>query len=152
MTELPPRSTAATVGMIILGVLFLLPGACGTLFFGGTLADWIANGFTLRRGDIDLGPAVAGLSAVSLVSSIFLFSFVVRHMRWPGAPKLSLILAIIAALVSVLAGLVLFGRMVDGTEMSILILMVLAGLLFGAGVPLQFWLKNRAGQKNQETP
>lgn len=143
MTDTTPMSGGLKATLIILGILFLLPGACGTLFFGAMLADWVANGFSISRGDLDLGPGVAGIGATSLVGSVIVLGIILRYSRWSAAPTLSLVLAIIAAATSVLAVAMLADRTGSSEDMTFLLASGLAGLVFGALPPYLFWSKNK---------
>lgn len=143
MTDATPLTTGAKIALIVFGILFLLPGACGTLFFGASLAEWAASGFQLRRGELDLAPGIVGISATSLVGSVMAVGVILRISRWSSAPVLSLVLAIIAAFVTVFGTLMLAGRIGGTEDATVLAVSALGGLLLGALPPFLFWRQKR---------
>ncbi len=139
------RSTGAKVLLISLGILFLLPGACGGLFFGAMLADWLGNAFTFRSGGLNLGPGITGMSAVSLMASIFLLGVLFRRSKWSHGPAVSLWLAILAVLVVFAAYVMLAPTILEeDTESRFYLLAAsLAGLGLVALPAYLYWRGNR---------
>ena len=144
--EIPQgRSTGAKVLLIILGILFLLPGACGGLFFGAMLADWLGNAFTFRSGDLNLGPGITGMGAASLIGSIFLLGVLFRLSKWSHGPAVSLWLAILAVAIVLVNYLMLAPTISEGDTEGTFYLFAasLAALALVALPAFLLWRGNR---------
>jgi len=139
------RSTAAKVLLIVLGIIFLLPGACGGVFFIGNMVDWLSNNFSFSSGEMNLGSLVLAIASISLLGSILLIGLVLRFSRWQAAPTLSLVLAVLATIVVLLTHLM--GATTinsgDSEELGILFLLSALGLGVVALPPFLFWRKAR---------
>jgi hypothetical protein len=142
-----PRSfgTGAKFALIVLGIILLLPGACGMAFFTGMFVEWLSDGFRFASGDLNLGPAVVIISSASLIGSILLLTILIFATRWPTGRKLCLPLAIIAAIVVVVGYAMMIGTIDDSNseELFMLHLACVGGLVFGFLPPFLVWRRSR---------
>ena len=136
----PPPSKAPVVIRIILGVLFLLPGACGGVFLGGTFVEWAENNFHNRSWSFAALFIIP--SAGSILLSVLLVGILLRFARWKNAPIASLVLSIVSVLIILLAHRMMLDTFVEGdTESAGLMLIVSVACFAAASVPpfLHWW-------------
>jgi hypothetical protein len=97
----PPNSAYVAI-RIILGIIFLLPGACGSLFFGAAVVEWVGNSFAFNSGAENFTPVAAFIGAGSIMLSVVLIGILLRFAVWRHAPMASLVMAIGSAILIVL--------------------------------------------------
>ena len=135
------RSGIVVALQIVLGILFLLPGACGGLYYFVGVSAWIDMGFQFPSGDFSGLFVVFG--ALSALLSIVALGVLMRFVRWSWAPQASLVLSLIAA--AVVAGyVVMFGiEPATGLEHLAFAAIVIIALLIAAVPPFQHWWSRR---------
>lgn len=99
------RSGIVIALQIVLGILFLLPGACGGLFYFSALVQLVAR--WLRSGDASYADGFLLLATPSMLLSIILLGILMRLISWTEAPTVSLALSITATIVVVSASVML---------------------------------------------
>ncbi len=138
----------ASAGLIIAGIIVLLPGACGSIFLGEYLYYWISNAFDLQLSHYSFSRDVIRISLASLFGSIILLGLMMRHSRWQKAPAVSLGLSILAGIL-VLIGFATMSQFIilstfeadHGSALTKLAL-TFAGILLVVGIPpLLHWRK-----------
>lgn len=138
----PEYLTGMKVFLVILGIVLLLPGACGGLFMGGMMAQWVEGG-----GDFNdpYAPLVVVVASVSFLGSMFLFGLLLRVSRWPLAPKFSLAAAIASAVCLMVTLLTLVDDFDSSQpdEQAILWTILILGFLLSVVAPIQFWASRR---------
>jgi hypothetical protein len=129
------RGNAGVALRVLLGVVFLLPGACGGLFYAAALLEWISGGFRFRGPDNFTGAFVI-IAAPSILLSTILIGFLLRYAAWRRAPQASLALAIIAAVVILMSLLMLYDEMgINAPDDIIITILVIAGAIGVSVVP-----------------
>ncbi|MGR6468144.1 hypothetical protein [Rhizobium sp. PAMB 3182] len=129
------RGNAGVTLRVLLGVLFLLPGACGGLFYVAALFEWISGGFRFRGPHNFTGVFVI-VAAPSILLSTVLIGLLLRYASWRRAPQASLALAIISSLVILFSVLMLYDEMgIDAPDDIIITILVTAGAIGVSVVP-----------------
>ncbi len=133
--------------LIFLGILFLLPGACGGLFFGTALTEWASANFKLK-GETGAYLAMFLFFAVpSILASIGLLGLLMRISSRNWAPKVSLVLAILATITVALSYLMLRSAFAQEGASTDLVLSGLAAVALALAALPQYlhWRKSRVG-------
>jgi hypothetical protein len=129
------RGNAGVALRVLLGVLFLLPGACGGLFYVAALFEWVSGGFRFRGPDNFTGAFVI-VAAPSILLSTILIGLVLRYASWRRAPQASLVLAIVSAVVILLSVLMLYDEMgINAPDDIIIAILVIAAAIGISVVP-----------------
>jgi hypothetical protein len=129
------RGNAGVALRVLLGVLFLLPGACGGLFYVAALFEWISGGFRFRGPDNFTGAFVI-IAAPSILLSTILIGLLLRYATWRRAPQASLALSIISAVVILMSVLMLYDEMgINAPDDIIVTVLVIAGAIGVSVVP-----------------
>lgn len=136
-----PRPTWVKVLLVVLAVVFLAPGACGGVFYGAALWEWVANGFDFNTGRDNYTGVIAIFAVPCILASIFALGLLMRFVRIKAAPTISLGLAILAVVVVLLSYFVfrsVFAPM--DVEDDIILFIVAVAALLVVGLPsLQHW-------------
>ncbi|MFZ2100886.1 MAG: hypothetical protein WAU86_10015 [Oricola sp.] len=134
-------NTGTKIGLAILGILFLAPGACGGLFFGAALAEWLGNGFSFGGGPENYTGAFVIFAAPGILLSVLLLGILLRYLKWDAAPKASLVLAVVATGTAILSFAILFGggNTVTVEDKILLFVACLAGFATAALPPFFHW-------------
>ncbi len=145
-----PRPVWVKAVLIILGILFLLPGACGSLFYGAALWEWVSGGFDFKTGHENYTGVIPVFAVPSILASIFAIGLLMRFVQVKSAPTISLWLAILAAAIIFLSYFVFrsaFSPM-DMEDNIVLFLVAIAALVVVALPSFQHW---RSKQMNAST-
>jgi len=134
-------STGTKIGVAALAIIFLLPGACGGLFFGAALVEWLNNGFGFRNGPDNYIAAVVVVAAPSLLLSVILLGVLLRYLHWSAARRASLALGIVATFTVLFSFAMLIGisDFRKAEDKVVLIVVCLAGFAVAALPPFIFW-------------
>ena len=141
----PPHGTFAKVILILLGIIFLLPGACGSVFYGITLYLWLENVARPPSGGANYDSVIVTISTFSLLLSILLLGIVMRLSRWRAAPVISLWLAILAVFVVITCHVMIYPMFESqfSASTSYLFAAAFLALLVCAVPPYLHWRSNR---------
>jgi hypothetical protein len=134
---------------IVLGIIFLLPGACGGLFYGVTLAEWANSGFLFGRGQDNYSSAILIIAIPSILLSIVLVGILLRYARIQSAPTISLVLSLLTAFLAVSSYLMMHAELSVGVpEETMLVAAFVAGFAIAGLPPFLHWrshVKTRNG-------
>jgi hypothetical protein len=86
---------------IVLGIIFLLPGACGGLFYGAALIEWVGSGALFGSGPDNYSGAILIIAVPSILLSIVLVGILLRYARFQSAPTVSLVLSVLTVFLAV---------------------------------------------------
>ncbi len=141
----PPHGTFAKVILILLGIIFLLPGACGSVFYGITLYFWLESAVRPLSGGASYDSMIITISAFSLLLSILLLGILMRFSRWRAAPVISLWLSILAVFVVITSHVMIYPMFESQFSLSTSYLFAAAflALLVCAVPPYLHWRSNR---------
>jgi hypothetical protein len=141
----PPPSMAPVVIRIILGIIFLLPGACGTVFFGASFFEWLSKGFAFSGPDRGYASIFIILPVISILVSIVLIGILLRFARWKSAPSASLALAIISGITIVVGHQMMVSTFNEGDTESRIGMIVVSLLYLAVATlpPFLHWWKAR---------
>ena len=143
----PPPSKAPVVIRIILGIVFLVPGACGGLFLGATSVEWLNALSTARRTSDPYAILIIVPAITAICVSVILLGILLRYARWKNAKTASLVLAIFSALSIALAYQLAIDTTSGGdSEFEIIALLTALAALVIVSLPplLHWWQKPRA--------
>ncbi len=134
--------------LIFLGILFLLPGACGGLFFGTSVAEWIDGGFALKGETGGYMAMFLFFATPSVLASIALLGLLMRISKRSWTPKVSLALAILATITVALSYLMLRSAFAQEGASTDLVLSGLAAVALALAALPQYmhWRKSRVGE------
>jgi hypothetical protein len=138
-----PRSNMPVVLRIILAILLGFPGIVGLFGFGFVLGDWLYEGFRFQQSDLWIMPVVVIGAESFICFSVLTVGVVLRYARWKRAPVVSLVLAILAAVVIVLGYQLILDCLPadDGDDRMTALIFSILGLLIIAVPPLLHWWK-----------
>lgn len=94
MTE--TRSPVVTVTLVILGILFLAPGACGTFFFGSVVIEMAGAPGGWGSDTAGYGLLFILVASASILLTLILLGVLMRAGGWPWARTVSLVIAVVA--------------------------------------------------------
>jgi hypothetical protein len=129
---------------IALGVIFLLPGLCGGVFYGVALGEWLSNGLHFAGGE-NFTAVFVIIAGPSILLSVVLLGILARFAAWKQAPVASLVLAIIATLTIIFGYGMLYNDMASGSASDEIVAILTAIALLGicAVPPFLHWWKAR---------
>ncbi len=140
-----PRPVWMKLLIILTGVAFLLPGACGGLFYGAALWEWVSSGFRFKTGHDNYTVIIPVFAVPSILGSIVALGLLMRVVKIKSAPTVSLFLAGIATATILLSYFVFRSAFSPMDMEDDVILIILALVAFGFVVlpPLQHWRSER---------
>jgi hypothetical protein len=140
----PDRRQVYVALRIALGVVFLLPGLCGGVFYGAALGEWLSNGLHFAGGE-NFTAVFVIFAAPSILLSVVLLGILARFAVWRHAPRASLVLAIVATITVILGYGMLYDDMASGSAGDGFVAIFTAIVLLGISAlpPFLHWWRAR---------
>jgi hypothetical protein len=125
---------------IVLGIIFLLPGACGGLFYGAALVERVGSGALFGSGPDNYSGAILIIAVPSILLSIVLVGILLRYARFQSAPTVSLVLSLLTVFLAVSSYLMVRAEFSAGVpEETVLVAVFVAGSAIAGLPPFLHW-------------